>query len=164
MSKIYSAGIVLARGSGPTFKVLLGHSTGNERASFQDRRWTFLKGKQDGDETLWETAKREFEEESNFKIKDSKFESIAKKGGEPAPFFTYSLRSGDDKKIVSAFLIYDVEGLTCDFPFTCPSKIKNSDKPEIDDYTWAAPKHAKEICMPSQKDLFIHIYNLNKWL
>jgi 8-oxo-dGTP pyrophosphatase MutT (NUDIX family) len=162
---IYSSGIVLARGSGPTLQILMGHSTHKNPASTGDRRWTFFKGKVEEKESLWETAKREFREECGFQInRDDDFKSICYDGKEPGAFFSYKVGSRENRKKVYAHMLFDDKELTRDFKFQCDSFIGKTDYYEIDDFIWANPTQAKRICMPSQQDLFNHIYDLSHLL
>ena len=163
MAKIVSSGIVLTRGSGPTLQILLGHASHKNPASYADRRWTFFKGKQENGESLWETAKREFYEEAGMEIKDKDFSSVAYLNGEPAPFFSYKVKTDAGKKTVFAHLLFDVKKLSTGFPFECKSFVAKN-YPEIDDYTWATPVQARRICMPSQQELFDHILELSYFL
>lgn len=166
MKKIESAGIVISRrlDTLPT-QVLLGHSTHKNPLSFEDNRWTLLKGKVESDENIWQAAKREFSEESGFNIKEEKFLSVSKDNkGNPIPWMQYSLATKeggkDVTKLVHVFWIIDILNLTRDFPFKCQTNLKNTEFPEIDGYTWVTPHAATKMCMPSQRFIFENLHEI----
>jgi predicted NUDIX family NTP pyrophosphohydrolase len=155
MKTISSAGILVYKQINGQLQVLLGHSTHKNPLSLTDRRWTILKGKGEKNETLWETAQREFKEESGFNINYEKFESFAEnRKGQPMPVFEYELKTKENgenvRKVVSVFFLHDTLGLIDPNTLICESKIKNTNYVEIDGYCWVNLKAAILMAMPSQ--------------
>ena len=84
MSSRISAGIVLYRRAGGTLEVLLAHPGGPYFAARDEDVWSIPKGEVEPDETLYEVARREFEEETGHRPPDDpaiELGSIVQKGG-----------------------------------------------------------------------------------
>ena len=84
MSSRTSAGIVLFRRAGGTLEVLLAHPGGPYFAARDEDVWSIPKGEVEPDETLYEVARREFEEETGHRPPDGppiELGSIVQKGG-----------------------------------------------------------------------------------
>ncbi|MFI5226424.1 MAG: NUDIX domain-containing protein, partial [Candidatus Limnocylindrales bacterium] len=84
MSSRISAGIVLFRRAGGTLEVLLAHPGGPYFAARDEDVWSIPKGEVEPDETLYDVARREFEEETGHQPPDGppiELGSIVQKGG-----------------------------------------------------------------------------------
>ncbi|MFI5226661.1 MAG: NUDIX domain-containing protein [Candidatus Limnocylindrales bacterium] len=84
MSSRVSAGIVLFRRADGTLEVLLAHPGGPYFAARDEDVWSIPKGEVEPDETLYEVARREFEEETGHQPPDGpaiELGSIVQKGG-----------------------------------------------------------------------------------
>lgn len=157
--RVISAGFLL-ESSG---KYLLGcpsHRTGTTGG------WGIPKGKRDKGEDIFQTAVREFYEETAFKIIDPACGGI---DYEFNPFFSYNTegkdKTGKFKKTVYVFRAYDVsrrlhQNVT---PFKCLTFVDGG-HPEIAQYKWATPEEAIELVVKSQKPIFEFITNYNKHL
>ena len=146
-NKVISAGILLEHKG----KFLIGHPT---ELTGTTHGWGILKGRQDANETLVQTAFREFKEESNLDL-------ILTPGVicTPRPFYKYTVSS---KKQVYVFWAVDPYGYTTQHNFSCPSLVPNTDKPEIDKYKWVTADEAVDLVVESQKGLFRFVQQLIK--
>jgi predicted NUDIX family NTP pyrophosphohydrolase len=84
MAARISAGIVLFRPRAGRLEVLLAHPGGPFFANRDAGHWTIPKGEADGDESMIEVARREFEEETGHPAPDGlavELGSIVQKGG-----------------------------------------------------------------------------------
>lgn len=148
--KVNSAGFVIRSlervGLISNYKYLLCHASG----AGDTKGWGIPKGKQDGEENLFITAKREVLEETNFDI--NKWHKDNTLGASPYVYFTYTLKD----KIVSVYPFTDTTGQLINYKFSCPSEYEPG-KPEINDYRWVTLQQAVRLATESQKGLFKHI-------
>jgi predicted NUDIX family NTP pyrophosphohydrolase len=84
MAKRQSAGLLMYRRREELFEVFLAHPGGPRFADRDEGVWSIPKGEFEPNETPFETAVREFEEETGIKVPSTQFinlESIQQKGG-----------------------------------------------------------------------------------
>ena len=148
MSKVISAGILLEHNG----LFLLGHPT---ELTGTTHGWGILKGKVDEGEEMFQAAMREFEEESGVGIKEGIYSAAI--DVTPRPFFKYSIKN---KKTVYVYWAVDYDGYVFSQKLHCPSLVPNTDKPEIDAYTWVELDKAIQLVTESQKDLFRQVKTL----
>ena len=110
-----------------------------------DNSWSFLKGKQEPGENLWETAVREFREESGHDVSES--ESIF-----PINLGTYKQRRD---KSITAFAIY--------WPDLNPDECHDKDNGrEIKSYRWMNLEEILLVGYESHKLFFSKLANFKK--
>lgn len=165
METIQSAGIILTKKINGNIKILLGHTGSINPTNLKDKKWTIIKGRVEKQESFWEAAKREFFEEAGLKIDEKNIISIANYNGLPYPWDCYSLKSYKNdkliKKTVNIYWIVDKTGFSNDFNFKCSTYFDNGIL-EIDDYYWATPKEALQMCSPSQRSVFRKIKKITE--
>jgi predicted NUDIX family NTP pyrophosphohydrolase len=165
MKQIESAGIAVLRKSQNGYDVLMGHATQRNPLSLNDQRWGILKGKVEEGENIWDTAKREFKEESGFEIHENRFSSLAvDEKGKPAPVITYSLDTTEGKekvkKKVHVYVVVDKLKQINPENLKCTTLLKDNISPEIDGFAFVDVKTAPIVCMQSQSSVFNHLKNI----
>ena len=136
----HAAGIFLVRRDG---KILLGHPTGHRKDFY-----SIPKGKMDGDETPWQGAMRETQEETNIDLQPVELNKL------------YELKMQKYKhgrKCLHPFVIFEVENdldfnsfdIKCNAIVPEDSKW-NAGRPEFDGYKWATIDECRKLLHPTQ--------------
>jgi len=137
-----SAGILMFRLRDKTLQVLLVHPGGPLWEKKDEGAWSIPKGLIDGNEDAIEAAKREFEEETGFKVS----------GGPFVPLSPQRTRSG---KIIKAWAVegdIDASNIKSNtFEMEWPPRSGSIKRfPEVDRAEWFNLKKAKKKIIPSQ--------------
>ncbi|MCX4976384.1 NUDIX domain-containing protein [Streptomyces sp. NBC_00620] len=137
-----SAGLLLFRHTDNGLEVLLGHMGGPFFARRGAGAWTLPKGEYEPDETAWEAARREFQEELGLPPPD----------GEALPLGEVRQSSG---KIVTAWAIEaDLDPATVvpgTFEMEWPPKSDRRQAfPELDRVEWLGLERARELIVKAQ--------------
>lgn len=158
----HSAGIILIRKDKNKSKVLLGHSFSGKEPNLYDKKWTIPKGKTEFNETLLETAKREFKEETGLAL-NKNYYIFGQENYINYPILTtkYKTQFNNKKepKILSVFLAFDFLNLSKDFEFK--SILDKNGNPELDDFKWVDLEIAKSVVMVSQRTIFEKLLRLS---
>ncbi|GGN35290.1 NUDIX domain-containing protein [Streptomyces fuscichromogenes] len=137
-----SAGLLLFRHTGEGLEVLLGHMGGPYFAKKDAGAWTVPKGEYEPDETAWEAARREFQEELGLPPPD----------GEAIGLGEVRQTNG---KIVTAWAIeadldpaaIEPGTFTMEWP---PRSGRIQEFPELDRVAWLTPDRARELIVRAQ--------------
>ncbi|MER5665986.1 NUDIX domain-containing protein [Streptomyces mirabilis] len=137
-----SAGLLLYRRTDDGPEVLLGHMGGPFFARRDAGAWTVPKGEYEPDETAWDTARREFQEELGLPPPD----------GEAVPLGEVTQKNG---KVVTAWAIEaDLDPATVvpgTFEMEWPPKSgRRQEFPELDRVEWFGLDRAGELIVPAQ--------------
>jgi 8-oxo-dGTP pyrophosphatase MutT (NUDIX family) len=150
MSIVVAAGILLFDSANK--KYLLA------RASGGGERWGIPKGKQEANEHLAFTARREFKEETGFDFTDRRFSYNPEV--DKVPFFHYVVETNDGKKGKKydkhVYIFYGTGDNVMYYPFACESYLDNG-KPEIDAFGWYTLDECLDKAMKSQKGVFEYL-------
>lgn len=143
MSPRRSAGILLyRRASDGSVEVLLGHPGGPIWAKRDEGVWSVPKGEYEPDETAWDVARREFEEETGHPVPDE------------APIDLGEIRQKGGKLVVAYALQGDLDPTAAHsntFEFEWPPRSGLSITiPEIDRVAWFGPDEARRRIKESQ--------------
>ncbi len=130
-------------------RVLLGHPTGAP-----DSVWSIPKGCMDKGETTWDTAVREFEEETDITLSDYTY--IHKHIGST----TYYGSKGT-AKILEAFVVYMPYNTIDLSRIVCKSTWGENDLPEVDKYHWVDVNIMRMFIVQPQKEVW-DFANINK--
>ena len=149
MSKI-SAGLLMYRIKNNQLEVFLVHPGGPYWKHKDDGSWSIPKGEIEEGEDLFETAKREFEEETGIKIKAEKFielGDVVRKGGENYPAKTIHIWAfeGDWSGLLKHNMI------TIEYPYKSGKMIKI---PEVDRAEFFNEENAEKKLSTSQFQFF----------
>jgi predicted NUDIX family NTP pyrophosphohydrolase len=144
MSRPTSAGILLYRRSsdGGGLEVLLAHPGGPWFATKDAGHWSIPKGEADGNEQLFDVARREFIEETGHDLPDGppiELGSIVQKGGKTVHAWAVE---GDLDPDTAHSNLFETE-----WP---PRSGRRATFPEIDRVAWFAPNDARERMKPTQ--------------
>ena len=144
MSRPTSAGILLYRRSsnGAGLEVLLAHPGGPWFATKDAGHWSIPKGEADGNEQLFDVARREFIEETGHDLPDGppiELGSIVQKGGKTVHAWAVE---GDLDPDTAHSNLFETE-----WP---PRSGRRATFPEIDRVAWFAPNDARERMKPTQ--------------
>lgn len=144
MSRPTSAGILLYRRSsdGGGLEVLLAHPGGPWFATKDAGHWSIPKGEADGNEQLFDVARREFIEETGHDLPDGppiELGSIVQKGGKTVHAWAVE---GDLDPNTAHSNLFETE-----WP---PRSGRRATFPEIDRVAWFAPNDARERMKPTQ--------------
>ena len=144
MSRPTSAGILLYRRSsnGAGLEVLLAHPGGPWFATKDAGHWSIPKGEADGNEQLFDVARREFIEETGHDLPDGppiELGSIVQKGGKTVHAWAVE---GDLDPNTAHSNLFETE-----WP---PRSGRRATFPEIDRVAWFAPNDARERMKPTQ--------------
>ncbi|TXS46241.1 NUDIX domain-containing protein [Streptomyces sp. uw30] len=137
-----SAGLLLFRHTDDGLEVLLGHMGGPFFAKRDAGAWTVPKGEYDPDETAWDAARREFQEELGLPPPD----------GEAVPLGEVKQSGG---KIVTVWAIEaDLDPATV-VPGTFrmewpPRSGRTQEFPELDRVRWLAVDRARQVIVKAQ--------------
>ncbi|WP_405578640.1 NUDIX domain-containing protein [Streptomyces sp. NBC_01092] len=137
-----SAGLLLFRHTDDGLEVLLGHMGGPFFAKRDAGAWTVPKGEYEPDETAWDAARREFQEELGLPAPD----------GEAVPLGEVKQSGG---KIVTVWAIEaDLDPATV-VPGTFrmewpPRSGRTQEFPELDRVRWLAVDRAREVIVTAQ--------------
>lgn len=137
-----SAGILLYRRVGNDLEVLIAHPGGPLWARKDDGAWSIPKGLPEPGESAWQTARREFAEETGTALPD----------GEHLDLGEVQLKSG---KVVTGFAVesdFEPDSLHSNtFEMIWPPRSgRLQEFPEIDRAQWCAPGAAKRKLNPAQ--------------
>ncbi|MER6372289.1 NUDIX domain-containing protein [Streptomyces mirabilis] len=137
-----SAGLLLYRRTDDGPEVLLGHMGGPFFARRDAGAWTVPKGEYEPDETAWDAARREFQEELRLPPPD----------GEAVPLGEVTQKNG---KVVTAWAIEaDLDPATVvpgTFEMEWPPKSgRRQEFPELDRVEWFGLDRAGELIVPAQ--------------
>ncbi len=143
MSPRRSAGILLYRRTPDRgVEVLLGHPGGPIWANRDEGVWSVPKGEYEPDETAWDVARREFEEETGHQAPDE------------APIDLGEIRQKGGKLVVAYALQGDLDPTAAHsntFEFEWPPRSGLSITiPEIDRVAWFGPDEARRRIKESQ--------------
>ena len=138
-----SAGILLYRRTPDgSVEVLLGHPGGPIWANRDEGVWSVPKGEYEPDETAWDVARREFEEETGHPAPDG------------APIDLGEIRQKGGKLVVAYALQGDLDPTAAHsntFEFEWPPRSGQSiTVPEIDRVAWFGPDEARRRIKESQ--------------
>ena len=138
-----SAGILLYRRTPDgSVEVLLGHPGGPIWANRDDGVWSVPKGEYEPDETAWDVARREFEEETGHRAPDG------------APIDLGEIRQKGGKLVVAYALPGDLDPSAArsnTFEFEWPPHSGQSITiPELDRVAWFGPDEARRRIKESQ--------------
>jgi predicted NUDIX family NTP pyrophosphohydrolase len=144
MSRPTSAGILLYRRSsdGGGLEVLLAHPGGPWFATKDAGHWSIPKGEADGNEQLFDVARREFIEETGHDLPDGppiELGSIVQKDGKTVHAWAVE---GDLDPDTAHSNLFETE-----WP---PRSGRRATFPEIDRVAWFAPNDARERMKPTQ--------------
>ncbi|MFJ1610671.1 NUDIX domain-containing protein [Streptomyces sp. NPDC088253] len=137
-----SAGLLLYRRADDGPQVLLGHMGGPFFARRDAGAWTVPKGEYEPEETAWDAARREFQEELG----------LAPPDGEAVPLGEVKQTNG---KVVTAWAIEaDLDPATVvpgTFEMEWPPKSgRRQEFPELDRVEWFGLDRARELIVPAQ--------------
>jgi predicted NUDIX family NTP pyrophosphohydrolase len=147
MTKRISAGIVLYRrnGADAPLEVLLAHPGGPYYVAKDAGAWSIPKGEVDGDEALFDVARREFEEETGHPVPDGPtipLGSIVQKGGKTV--YAWAVEGALDPATARS----------TEFEMEWPPRSgRRARFPEIDRVDWFAPDEARRLLKPTQVPL-----------
>jgi predicted NUDIX family NTP pyrophosphohydrolase len=137
-----SAGLLLHRRAGDRLEVLLGHMGGPFFARRDAGAWTIPKGEYGPDETAWEAARREFEEELGLPPPD----------GEAVPLG--EVRQSGGKTVTAWAVEADVDPATIapgTFRMEWPPRSgRIQEFPELDRVAWFRLERAREVIVKAQ--------------
>lgn len=137
-----SAGILPFRRTPKGVEVLIAHPGGPLWSKKDAGAWSIVKGEQDDDEDLTVTARREFEEETGWKVPDRPW----------LPLGEVTLRSG--KRVVAWAVEADFDPDSLEpGAFTMRWRGRTVTFPEIDRVRWCPPEEAKRLLNPAQSPL-----------
>jgi predicted NUDIX family NTP pyrophosphohydrolase len=144
MSRPTSAGILLYRRStdGGGLEVLLAHPGGPWFVTKDAGHWSIPKGEADGDEPLFDVARREFAEETGHDVPDAlpiELGSIVQKGGKTV--HAWAVEGDLDPQAASS------NEFELEWP---PHSGRRTSFPEIDRVAWFGPADARERIKPTQ--------------
>ncbi len=147
MSARPSAGVVLFRRTASGLEVLLAHMGGPYWSRKDDGAWSIPKGEYDEGETPWETARREFGEETGHPLPDD---------AAPLELGAVTQRNG---KVVTAFAVegeIDPDAVRSNtFELEWPPRSGRMQSfPEIDRAAWFSPEVAGRKALAGQAELF----------
>ncbi|AJP00885.1 DNA mismatch repair protein MutT [Streptomyces cyaneogriseus subsp. noncyanogenus] len=137
-----SAGLLLHRRAGDRLEVLLGHMGGPFFARRDAGAWTIPKGEYGPDETAWEAARREFEEELGLPPPD----------GEAVPLG--EVRQAGGKTVTAWAVEADLDPATIapgTFRMEWPPRSgRIQEFPELDRVAWFRLERAREVIVKAQ--------------
>ncbi|MFF5253431.1 NUDIX domain-containing protein [Streptomyces leeuwenhoekii] len=137
-----SAGLLLHRRAGDHLEVLLGHMGGPFFARRDAGAWTIPKGEYGPDETAWEAARREFEEELGLPPPD----------GEAVPLG--EVRQSGGKTVTAWAVEADLDPATIapgTFRMEWPPRSgRIQEFPEVDRVAWFRLDRAREVIVKAQ--------------
>lgn len=142
MATRVSAGILLYRLAGARLEILLAHPGGPLFARRDADSWSIPKGEPDGDEPLFDVARREFAEETGHPVPDGPVHdlgTIVQKGGKVV--FAWAVE-GDLDPALAVSNTFDLE-----WP---PKSGRTVAFPEIDRVAWFDPNEARTRIKASQ--------------
>ena len=139
-----SAGLLVYRGMGEGAEIFLVHPGGPWNAKKDDGAWSIPKGEFDDGEDSLTAARREFEEETGFKIAGDFFElkPVKQKGGKLV--HAWAVEADVDADAIQS------NTFTMEWP---PKNGKMSEFPEVDRAAWFNVKTAKQKINPAQTAL-----------
>ena len=144
MAKRISAGIVLYRrtaGDG-AIEVLLAHPGGPLYTNKHAGHWSIPKGEADGDEPLFDVARREFEEETGHPVPEGPaiaLGSIVQKGGKTV--YAWAVEGSLDPETARSN----------EFEMEWPPRSRHRQMfPEIDRVAWFPVEEARRVVKPTQ--------------
>jgi predicted NUDIX family NTP pyrophosphohydrolase len=147
MAKRISAGIVLYRrnGADAPLEVLLAHPGGPYYVEKDAGYWSIPKGEVDGDEALFDVARREFEEETGHAVPAGAaiaLGSIVQKGGKTV--YAWAVEGTIDP----------ADAHSTEFEMEWPPRSgRRQSFPEIDRVDWFGPDEARRVLKPTQVPL-----------
>ena len=144
MTRPTSAGILLYRhaADGGRLEVLLAHPGGPWFATKDAGHWSIPKGEADGDEQLFDVARREFSEETGHEVPDAspiELGSIVQKGGKTVHAWAVE---GDLDPDAAHSNLFETE-----WP---PRSGRRATFPEIDRVAWFGRDEARAMIKPTQ--------------
>ncbi|MER6459653.1 NUDIX domain-containing protein [Streptomyces sp. NPDC001288] len=137
-----SAGLLLFRHTGHGVEVLLGHMGGPFFAKKDAGAWSVPKGEYEPDETAWEAARREFQEELGLPPPDGEALALGE------------VRQSNGKIVTVWAVEADLDPaamepgtFTMEWP---PRSGRIQEFPELDRVAWLSPDRAREVIVKAQ--------------
>jgi len=143
-----AAGLLVYRKAGEGVEIFLVHPGGPFYVKKDEGVWSIPKGIFDDDEEPLAAARREFEEETSFKIAGDFFElkPVKQKGGKIV--YAWAVEADVDADAIES------NTFTMEWP---PKSGKTAEFPEVDKAAWLDPETAKKKINPAQSALITEL-------